>query len=232
MHVRDDRVFQVCDHLYPYILASDVYISEMDLADPHFTMDTPHYAMTSHFRPVVYEKIKAQLLKSFRVDISAYDHMHPLLILSALSVQVLRRDHMISLDEHLWNYAIRHQKQTYGLESVREQMEILHRLDPLPLYRQLHKIAKRPGGFRHFTVRTVDVYLQRQIHTLYQQTKSSMHHLRKPLIYERNKIMSDRIMMMDPGLSHFVAVGAGHLGGQYGLIRQLRQKGCKVKAIL
>ena len=231
MHIRDDRVFQLCEQVYPFIQSSDVYISEMDLADPIFTGETPIYSMESQFRPAVYQKIKAQLLKSFRVDISAYDRLHPLLILSALSMQVLQRDHIISMDEHLWKHAVSQQKQTYGLESVQEQMDILHGIDPAPLYKQLKKAARKPDGFRYFTTRTVDTYLQQRIHVLYSHTKSSMHHLRKSLIYERNKIMTERILAMDHEWVHFIAVGAGHLSGQYGLIRLLRQRNCKVTAI-
>ncbi len=232
MHIRDERVYGYCDVLYPLIQQSDVYVGEMDLGEVPEHNEAPVYAMSAFFRAEVYEKLRNQIRKSFRLDILRFDHLHPLMIMSAISHSMLENDRKVSLDEHLWNFADRHQLTMQGLETLREQMALLHSIAPDPLYRQIKEISTGPEKLRKFTRHSLDLYADGDIHRLYQLTKSSMHHLRKRIIYNRNLEMIKRIKSYDPSLGYFIAVGAGHLSGPTGIIGGLRAAGYKVKAMV
>jgi len=232
MHIRDDRVYRFCESLYPLIRQADVYVGEMDLGSGLPAMVYgQEYKMSTFFRPPVYQKIKHQILKSFSLDISRYDHLHPLMIMSAISQHFLQQDHLVSMDEHLWDFAKANQLDVQGLESVEEQMSLLHEIPPGPLYMQIKAISRHPGKFNKFADRTLDCYLDHRPHLLYRMTKASMHHLRKKLIYDRNKKMTARIKAFPSGYRYFITVGAGHLSGPTGLISLLRKEGWKVKAL-
>lgn len=232
MHIRDNRVFQHCKDLYPLILKADVYAGEMDLDQSMTSAPVgPSYSMKSFFRPTVYAKLRKQLLKSFHLDVAPFDHLHPMMIMSAFTQKFLQQDHAVSMDEHLWNFAKSNQLTVQGIESLEEQINLLHQIDPGALYQQIKKVSSRPGKFRRFTDRTLDHYINGRIHPLYKETKTSMHHLRKTLIYDRNKIMAERIMAFPPQQSFFIALGAGHLSGNSGIISRLRKAGYKVKAV-
>ena len=230
MHIRDERVYQFCQSLYPLILNADVYVGEMDLtpADLHISLQT--YDLRAHFTSATFIKIRKQLLKSFGLDIARFNHLHPLMILSGISQSILVNDHAISLDEHLWGYARDNDRQLQGLESAREQIDLLHAIAPQPLYKQIEQISSRPANIRKFTSRALDSYVNGDVHALYQMTKSSMHQLRKRIIYNRNMVMVKRIMSFDPSMSYFITVGAGHLSGSKGIIALLRKGGYKIQA--
>ncbi len=185
---------------------------------------SPLYNLKQFFSASGYTKLRRQLLKSFQLDVELYVHLHPLMIMSALTQQVLRKDHAISIDEHLWNYANDQAIETTGLETIEEQVTLLHSIEPERLYAQIKQIGSCPSLIRSFTNKTLDLYIQGEIHALYMLTKSSMQHLRKKVIYERNKRMVERILMHDVHQQYFVAVGAGHLSGATGLISSLRKQ--------
>lgn len=229
MHIRDERVYGYCDVLYPIIQQSDVYVGEMDLGETPGHIMTPAYSMSAYFRPEVYAKLRCQVLKSFRLDILRFDHLHPLMIMSAISQSMLENDRRVSLDEHLWHFADRQQLTMQGLETLEEQVTLLHSIAPEPLYRQIKEISTGPEKLRKFTRHSLELYAEGDIHRLYQLTKSSMHHLRKRIIYNRNLEMIKRMKSFDPSLTYFVAVGAGHLSGSTGIIGGLRASGYKVK---
>lgn len=231
MHIKDDRVYQFCDALYPLIQSADVYVGEMDMSSVQADIGAHVYSMKAFFRPEVYQKIKAQLLKSFRLDLDRYAHLHPLMIMSAVSQTILDQDHSVSLDEYLWNYARENNLIVQGLESVEEQISLLHAIDPEPLYVQIRNISSRPAALRKFTDTALGYYLHGDIHRLYQVTKSSMRDLRKRIIYQRNKLMAERIAAFDPSRRYFITVGAGHLSGPTGIISSLRKAGYKVQAV-
>jgi uncharacterized protein YbaP (TraB family) len=231
MHIRDDRVYRYCDALYPLIRQADVYVGEMDLTDlPHRAAEQG-YNMAAFFRPAVYSKLRKQILKSFKLDINRYAHLHPLMIMSAISQTILDNDHAVSLDEHLWNYAKENHLTLQGLETINEQMEILHSIKPDSLYRQIREISSHPRKMRKFSDSAIDCYTRGDIHQLYQLTKSSMHELRKLIIYDRNRLMTTRILSFDPAVHYFVTIGAGHLSGSTGIISGLRKSGYKVSPV-
>lgn len=232
MHIRDDRVYRFCDVLYPLIQQSDVYVGEMDLSDLPQHAPSSRYNMPDFFRPAAYAKLRRQILKSFKLDVNRYAHLHPLMIMSAISQHLLDNDHAVSLDEHLWNFAKDQQLNLQGLETVQEQMDLLHSIKTEPLYRQIKEISTQPGKLRKFNDKALSSYVKGDIHHLYQLTKSSMHELRKSIIYNRNKLMVERIVKFDPATSYFVTVGAGHLSGTSGIISGLRKSGYKVKAAI
>jgi len=232
MHIRDNRAHQFCSRLYPFIEQADVYVGEMDLGSMKIPPVGPVYDMKQHFQTGAYAKLRKQLQKSFNLDIDFYTHVHPLMIMSALTQQVLQNDHAISIDEHLWSYASDHDIETTGLESVEEQVTLLHSIRPDKLYAQIKQIGARPGLIRKFTNKTLDYYIKGDIHALYMLTKASMQHLRKRVIYERNQRMAKRIVSFDSTKRYFIAVGAGHLSGATGLISSLRKKDLEVKPVV
>lgn len=227
MHIRDDRAHQLCRHLYPLIEECDAYFGEMDLELPEISPTMTTYDMRKHVTPNAYEKMVAQIEKSFGINIDQLRHLHPLMIMSVISTSVLKSDHLISLDEQLWQFAKNHAKPTAGLESYEEQFRILHSIDPVPLYRQLVKISRSPSVIRSQTRKSLELYMAGRIHDLYMLSKSSMQDLRKLVIYQRNKNMSSVITQLDISRKYFITVGAGHLSGKFGLLPLLKRAGWK-----
>ena len=231
MHIRDNRVYQFGEKLYPLITDSDVYVGEMELEHQPDLMITNQYDLKKHLSVSAYEKMRKHFLKSIKIDIERFVHVHPLLAISAVSQSLLEAEHQVSLDEHLWHFAKNIGKEVTGLETYEEQVTLLHSLDPVPLYRQLLKISQSPSGIGRQTHRTLNWYMKSDIHQLYRLTKSSMHGLRKKIIYDRNQVMAKRILEFSQAKTYFIAVGAGHLSGKYGILALLKHAGWKIRPI-
>ncbi len=228
MHIRDERAYQLSKSLYPLILGADTFIGEMDMNASMIPMAHADYDARKHMSGTAFKKLQHQLLKSFQIDLAIYNHLHPLMIMSVISNSVLQAEHQISLDEHLWEYAKQNGKVMMGLESYEEQFRILHAIDALPLYAQIQKIGRHPSGVRKHTARALNLYIQGKIHELYILSKSSMHDLRKKIIYKRNEKMADVITQLDTSYQYFITVGAGHLSGKTGILSSLKKAGWSV----
>lgn len=231
MHIRDERVYRLCGPLYNYIKEADCYLGEMDLDADFSKMPSPRYDLRSYLNDKQYQKFAAQIKKSFGLDIAYVAHLHPLVIMNLLSTSVFQIEHLISLDEHLWEYAKEHEKPVRGLESFDDQFNILHSLEVKKLYRQLFKLSKNPSSIRKSTLKSLELYTEGKIHALYKSSRSSMQDLRKKVIYDRNRHMVSVIDHLDVSLQYFIAVGAGHLSGKYGLISLLRKSGWTLQPI-
>ncbi len=231
MHIRDDRAYQLCKDLYPLIEQSDVFYAEMDLDEAAHAEAMPGYNIRSYLSEKKLEKVRHQLTKSFGIDIGRMGHLHPLMIMSAVSASIMQSDHTISLDEHLWQYAAELNKPLRGLESYQEQMHILQQIDPQTIYNHLIHLAQNPAPIRKQTDKSLDLYLKGEIHHLYMLSKKSMQHMRKLVIYQRNKKMSSVISQLDTSLRYFISVGAGHLSGSYGILTLLKKSGWVCKPI-
>lgn len=193
MHIRDDRVYQFGARLYPLILQSDAYVGEMDMAASPLILPGKEYDFQKFLGNKAFQKAKTQIDKSFGVNLAMYNHLHPMIVLSGISQRVLASEHQVSLDEHLWNYAASHLIPVSGLESYEEQMTLLHSIKPDTIYKQILNISKSPGGLKRQMEKTMELYLSHNIQQLYRTTKSSMHELRKDIIYKRNQVMAERI---------------------------------------
>jgi uncharacterized protein len=231
MHIRDNRAYQLCHGLYPLILQADHFIGEMDLDMRPAEMNMPQYDIHQYVNPRAYQKLRDQLFKSFKINLDQFSRLHPLMIMSIISTSVLESEHVISLDEHLWEYAKQHGKPTSGLESYEEQLKVLYSIEAGPLYKQLLDISRNPSSIRKHTDKSLELYINGQIHHLYKMSKASMQHLRKKVIYERNINMLSVIDHLDLSTQYFITVGAGHLSGRFGLLALLKKAGWKVRPV-
>jgi uncharacterized protein YbaP (TraB family) len=231
MHVRDDRVYQLCEVLYPLIRNSEVFIGEMDLNEVQSERQLPRYNIADYMRKKDYDKARRQFLKSFQLDLDDLKQMHPLMILSVLSTSVLAREHLISLDEYLWNYAVSQNREVSGLESFEKQLQLLTSIEPDTLYKEIKSLSANPAKIRVNTQKSLSLYLKGKTHQLYILSKASVGRLRKKMIYERNLEMAHVIDHLDVSKQYFITVGAGHISGQAGLVALLKKSGWTVKPV-
>lgn len=230
MHARDDRAFRLATSLYPHIEACDRYLGEMELSGEPARIQHD-FRISAVFPARTYAKMRAQLYKSFGLDIGLYDRVHPVAVMGMLAHRVLADDRQVSLDEDLWVHAREKGLPVGGLESVAEQLAILAAIDPLPVCRQLRQLARRPEGLRRQTGRMIGRFVDGDLNGLYRMTRASLHGLRRPVLYARNACMVRRIIGLDPTESVFIAVGAAHLGGRFGIIAGLKRLGWHVRAV-
>jgi uncharacterized protein YbaP (TraB family) len=125
------------------------------------------------------------------------------------------------------------EKPILALESVKEQMELF---DDLPYAEQMDDLMKYVKGdedMKTLFKEMVDMYLAQDISGLYNfmdsfyPDKAWM----EKLLFARNAGWVPKIESAMQEKSLFIAVGAGHLGGEKGIIQLLKEAGYKVKAV-
>lgn len=237
MHVRHRSAFLWVDEIKGRIEACDIYAAEMHLGevDPVLLSQSATLksgqSLADLIPPRKYDKVRKQIFKSFGMDLDSMRSLHPFLVISRLSESVLSEDHLHPLDQSLFQYAGSIGKETTGLESFTEQMEIMKSLDPVDHVKGVLQVARNPAKFRKSIHNMVRYYEAQDIQRLYQVSRKQLQHLRPRMLFQRNKILADRFAQLCEDGTVFAGFGAAHLGGGKGVIRLLKQQGFRVSPI-
>jgi uncharacterized protein YbaP (TraB family) len=156
------------------------------------------------------------------------------------------------LDLYLQNYARSQEKEIIGLETMSEQLFALFKdvlsYDPGLAAKELSdemiefmKSDKPMPGLASFMQsqkRFIDLYANRDfngvcdtVNNLGQHSHTLMKKFYKSVFVDRNNIMFERLLPMITQNSMFIAVGAGHLCGDNGLINAFLNDGYQVRPI-
>jgi uncharacterized protein len=237
IHVRDARVFERMEALKPYIDQSNVFATE-------FAFDeTDHAVLASALRlpdgRTLDKMLPAgrwkQLLRlnerSAGLTLPELRDQHPMRAATLLTADFMNEEMPASLDEALWEYARTAGKTTTGVETFREQMEILQKIPMQQHLTNLSQLLKNHRAQKRRTRKMLDWYRAGELQKLYRAARKSAGGLRNLLLYERNTIMARRFADIANTHALFCAVGAGHLAGQKGMLRLLKKRGFSVKPV-
>ncbi len=237
MHVRDRKAFSYYNLVCEKIDSCEAFATEFDFrtTDPLAATQAmslpPGYSLDQFIRPKVYQKIRRQFLKAVDLDLNQFRYNQPVLFNNMLAGQILAKDMPFSLDEELWKYADQQGKQLLGIETFAEQLGIMQAIPLKDQVKALVWTGKHFTRFRHQLLQTVALYERGDLRQLHRAAKKSLHGLRKVLLYQRNERMADRIIELMQEQSLVAAIGAGHLTGGKGVLRLLKQRGCRIKPV-
>lgn len=237
MHVRDEQAFSSLPTVYHYLDQCDALATEYDITerpgpDLAFSMFLPdQHVLSDFFRPKQYQKLKAILLKAFGVDLDHFARFQPLMVINMISESLLRNDRPQALDLHLWHYAGQQGKLQMGIETLDEQLRVLQAIPLKMQIEQLRSLGRNVSKFRRATLKNAGVYQYQDPQRIYQLVRRSSHGLRKLLLFQRNRIMAERIDRIVREQSTLCAVGAGHLAGKEGVIPLLKLRGFRLRPL-
>ena len=139
-----------------------------------------------------------------------------------------------SYEMSLVELAAKQKSEVIGIETLEEQMAIF---DTIPYKDQIKTIINMidslPQARKEFS-NLVALYKSQKINDLYNLMMSSNYGMdgnEEVMLFARNKKWVPRIRKIAAEKPTFFAVGAGHLGGDRGVIALLRKEGFKVRAI-
>lgn len=224
-------------------------------ADPTNQSDLAEALARAGYRPPdrIDDHISADLLRDLRsvlpgvgIPLEAARMMKPYLLSMALSMRELSRmgyDAQWGLEIHLAQRSSQQGKSLLELESMRAQLDLF---DALPADTQEAMLRSTLDAIRSGSIR-------RDLHDLITAWKAGDEHglmaimdrdtrdlppavrdeYRRVFYDNRNEAMAGRIaQILESGRDpHFVAVGAGHLPGDTGIVALLRKKGFAVSRV-
>jgi len=238
MHVRDQLAFGALDSLYACIDSCEALATEFRLEDMGNAsgmmqvLRQPTQTLDQYYRPKVYQKMRRMLRKTLGLELDQLKHLPPFFVLNMINEQLMAKDMPLSLDEQLSAYAAAQDKVLLGVETFAEQLAILQKIPQEEQLKSLRAMLTQFARHRRQMKTIGDLYAKGDAIKIYKATRKGAGGLRKLLLFDRNRIMADRIFDICQSQATFVAIGAGHLAGAKGVLRYLKQKGVRLSPIL
>jgi len=213
---------------------SELYVGELNLADSSaiglemmsnmaMKNDTTLDMLLS---PQDYKKLDSFFVSKMGMGIELFKSLKPILI-STMLLPLTSGEEVTSYEMELLKKANQKGIPMAGLESVSEQMSFIDQLPYTYQAKELMKVMDGEVKDDDFTV-LIDAYKSQNIDVLAEeikkQTQSSIA-MESILLNDRNKNWIPKIEQLIQKQACFIAVGAGHLGGNEGIIKLLRHKG-------
>jgi len=207
-HTNDKRVFRFSDSTYYALVQSTGIVLETDVTDLFVEWDTRR----SDVR-LLYDNQGKPYTATNEASATLYGN----------------EDGMPQfLDAYFQQYCQNSNRNFYPLESVDDQLDLLsNNSDYIPNYSEFEsRIISQD--------KILNIYLQGDIHSLDRLMKTSLTiypGLYDDLILKRNVTMANGIDTLLRNDKLFIALGAGHLAGEKGVINLLREKGYRLRKV-
>lgn len=179
--------------------------------------------------------LKAMSARGLPADMVLY--MKPWAVFSVLSMPEAKTGEF--LDAKLYKAAKQQNKQVNGLETIREQIDVFDKMKLETQISLLKVTLDNQSDFDKMLNETIDVYLSRDMQKIESLNAKYLNYLEpqvaeiftQRLLVDRNKRMVDRMQSLLKKGNAFIAVGALHLPGEQGLIKQLTHLGYQLTPV-
>lgn len=238
----DDIVLS--DSLKTAIKNSDKVYLELDMDDmfqvlsamSHMTMrnDT---TLADLLTEEEYKKVKAYFQEnSGLIPFSMLEKFKPLLIESMILKESASCENMIVMEQLVMEEAKENKKEVKGLETMDFQLGIFDRIPYKLQAQQLLKMVENPGKDKEGDEmkELTEAYRLQQLDIMDELTKKEdmgIQNFTDILLYNRNADWAKKLEGLMAKNSLVVAVGAGHLPGDKGVINLLRKAGYRVEPV-
>lgn len=237
MHLQSKEAFAHLEVALPYLRTCEVLALELDLeqasqqADPSPSLLPNQQRLSQLLTPKKYQKLKRMIQKVNGIDLAHFDRLLPILTANYISASFLPPAHPLTLDQHLFRVAQKEQIQAIGLEDLQSQSNILQNMPIEDQLRELVHLGKNISSTRRRFLKIARLYEEGELQRLYQAIRKSNGGQREALIFARNRSMEKTLSEYLLQHSVFCAVGAGHLGGYWGLPALFKRSGWRVSPI-
>ncbi|MBN2214965.1 MAG: TraB/GumN family protein [Bacteroidales bacterium] len=236
IHLRDKRVFAFADTVLCYMDLCDMLVLELDLNPlnllqyTHLMMLPADSTLYDVFQPDDLAVIRETVKKTTGLDFAALEKLKPVILFSLVMQHQMKGDMSFTLDEYLYQKGVERGKEIVGLETFEQQLRLLETI-PLEI---ITGYLKDPLKDKKELELMICKYLESDIDELLliMQKDETMVALKREFLDNRNRKMAENIDELIHDNSILVAVGAGHLAGNDGLINLLIQRGYNVEPVL
>lgn len=182
-------------------------------------------------------KILIWSAKNLKMDenefLENYGNFKPFVLFQTIT-QLPFLDKSVSYEQEIYKIVKNSSKKIEGLETVEEQIELLDKI-PLEIQKKqlffaIDSTIMNQKILREMQLAYKQQDLQKIEHWIDIESKRSDFSI-DDFIFKRNKKWLTKIVSKINTNSTFIAVGAGHLSGEDGLINLLKKEGFKLKSI-
>lgn len=240
-HIMCKGEFAVSGELESKLKATQQFYGEINLDDPEIQTKMISKLMLSGttiqamIPAADYQKVNASFQNITGMPIATFNGFKPFLCLSLLSLKSITCNETVQPETEFVSVAKKNNLPILGLETIEDQ---INTIDQEPLDSQMVSFQRMVLNFD--SVQTVfnqltAVYKTRNIDSIYAFMKTngaSNENFETELLVKRNLKWIPVIENAIKEKSSFFAVGAGHLGGEQGVISLLRKKGFRLEPVM
>jgi uncharacterized protein YbaP (TraB family) len=182
-----------------------------------------------------YSKIKSFFERyNPHVPFSVLEQQPPLMLTSTLYELLLPCEKKDGSEMKIIEEAYLAKKETKGLETIAFQASIF---DSIPFGEQADELVKAIGNLeklRKTMEEMVNVYKEQDVEKLYvlsMNSESGVSNYMDVLLFNRNRDWVRQFSLIAKNNSTLFAVGAGHLGGENGVLNLLKKEGYLIRPI-
>ncbi len=217
-------------------------VVELDITDPEVTEEIRQSMIMGEgqrfedlFDEDDYRRVKNFFKDSIGVNLETLSQVQPIFLSSMIYPRMIGCTPK-SYEDYLVRKATDYDIPVRGLEEVDEQFSVFRHLS----YEQqatllMEYIEEYDQKKSEFNIMVSD-YLNQSINKLLEDIKSSSYdeieRFTREMMEERNKIWIPRIEDLINEQSVFIGIGAGHLPGEEGVIKLLRDRGYDVNPVM
>jgi uncharacterized protein YbaP (TraB family) len=238
MHLLCEGDFEMSEEMISKILSSEILAMEMDLDDPTMAfkmmgkMKMKGDMSLSDLMPKArYDSLKSYLKDSLNLPPMMFQKTKPFLIYSLILTKLLPCKTLMLENEIM---KIGKGKKVVGLETLDFQMGLMDKMSyQLQADYLLETLSDKKKSILEFQ-EMAEAYKKRDLEILLKSIdaeKGMMADFENEMLHKRNMAWIPEIKKLISEKTTFIAVGAGHLGGQKGVLQLLKNEEYTLKVI-
>ena len=239
MHILCPDDFHISEQVLKAYQNTDALVLELDPTNPAVLAEMQQLSVNPGFENIYkalpeadYEKIDQVLTTNFGVGLEQMGVMKPFVLMSMLTMTLFPCEQLESPEIYFVGLANEDGREIIDLETAALQMGIF---DEIPTDLQMQEMLRMLDleGVEEFQAMK-KAYLAEDLLALDEVMTSNvmMKEWEHLILSDRNKQWVKDLVPVMPEKSLFIAVGAGHLPGEEGVIELLRKEGFRVTPVL
>jgi uncharacterized protein len=181
-----------------------------------------------------FKKVELFFKDSLHTPLAMFQKMKPFFAMAMLYPKMLPCKTMSGVEEELMKLAKANKKEIRGLETMAFQASVFDSIPYAQQAKELLKTIDSLDAYKKYFDTMVQVYKKqelKEIQNLFTKSEFGMEENQDILLDKRNKNWVKQLKEIMKKESVFIAVGAGHLVGEMGLIELLRKEGYTLRPI-
>lgn len=241
-HIMCKEDIQFSDQLKISVANSDLVYLEMDMDDPSLMLGgllmmnmKGGMKLKDLYTEEEYQKVASFFKDTLHMPIGIMQSIKPYFLAAMLYPKMISCKNMSGVEEELVKLVKQQKKEIKGLETLAFQSAIF---DSIPYEEQAKELLKSIdslGTYQKYFDTMITVYKTQRLQEIAKMFKDSEFGLEEHqdiLLNDRNKNWVSQLKSIMKSESVFVAVGAGHLVGEEGLIHLLKREGYTLKPLI
>ena len=241
-HLLCKEDIKISEALKIALIASDKIFMELDMDDPSTMLSGLLYmnmkdgkTIKELYTPQEYDKVTSYFDDSLSMPIMMFQKMKPYFLVALLYPKMMNCKTSSGMEEALVVIAKENKKEITGLETMQFQASVF---DSIPYEWQAKELLKNIDSFAKYKTEfdvLVKDYKEQQLSNmekLIAKSEFGSEKFQDILLTRRNENWVKQLKAIMPKQNLFVAVGAGHLTGDKGLLNLLKKEGYKVEPLV